>query len=219
MHARPEDKGEAEDGDERAAQRALGQAVLHLGEEVERAHRRDQAATARAPVGGDGNCRQRTRSRGSLRGGTPPTRSMRVQYIIVTYVLYHPAEPNFVRRRRLRYRWSPMGCAGSKEVPVQVPAPSDTPAAEAAPPPPGRQKSAMKSSSSSGVKKEPKEAAPKVGFIGEEEEKARRTKKDELPVDEDQVDLELERADGLRTGSSGQQYQISRTAEAKLKLL
>ena len=102
---------------------------------------------------------------------------------------------------------------------MQVPAPSDTPAAEAAPPPPGRQKSAMKSSSSSGVKKEQKEAAQKVGFIGEEEEKARRTTKDELPVDEDQVDLELERADGLRTGSSGQQYQISRTAEAKLKLL
>ena len=68
MHARPEDKGEAEDGDERAAQRALGQAVLHLGEEVERAHRRDQAATARAPVGGDGNCRQRTRSRRKFEG-------------------------------------------------------------------------------------------------------------------------------------------------------
>ena len=75
-------------------------------------------------------------------------------------------------------------------------------------------------SSSSGVKSG-KEAAPKVGFIAEDDEalKARRTTKEELPIDEDQVDLELERADGLRTGSSGQQYQISRTAEAKLKLL
>ena len=71
-------------------------------------------------------------------------------------------------------------------------------------------------SSSSGVKSG-KEAAPKVGFSAEHDEalKARRTTKDELPIDEDQVDLELERADGLRTGS-GQQYQISRTAEAKL---
>ena len=72
-------------------------------------------------------------------------------------------------------------------------------------------------SSSSGVKSG-KEAAPKVGFIAEDDEalKARRTTKEELPIDEDQVDLELERADGLRTGSSGQQYQISRSAEAKL---
>ena len=109
-----------------------------------------------------------------------------------------------------------MGCAGSKAEAPEAPEPSSTPAAEAPPPPPVRQKSSMKSSSS-GVKSG-KEAAPKVGFIAEDDEalKARRTTKEELPIDEDQVDLELERADGLRTGSSGQQYQISRTAEAKL---
>ena len=109
-----------------------------------------------------------------------------------------------------------MGCAGSKAEAPEAPEPSSTPAAEAPPPPPVRQKSSMKSSSS-GVKSG-KEAAPKVGFSAEGDEalKARRTTKEELPIDEDQVDLELERADGLRTGSSGQQYQISRTAEAKL---
>ena len=101
-----------------------------------------------------------------------------------------------------------MGCAGSKAEAPEAPEPSRTPAAEAAPPP-GRQKSAMKSSSS-GVKSG-KESAPKVGFSATQDDEALK-----VPIDEDQVDLELERADGLRTGSSGQQYQISRTAEAKL---
>ena len=58
----------------------------------------------------------------------------------------------------------------------------------------------------------------KVGFSAPDDEAltARRTTKDEVPIDEDQVDLELERADGLRTSLSGQHYQISRTAAAKL---
>ena len=114
-----------------------------------------------------------------------------------------------------------MGCAGSKAEAPGAPEPSETPAAEAPPPQPSHQKSSMKSASislPSGKEPDVERTKSKVGFSAPDDEalKARRTTKDEVPIDEDQVDLELERADGLRTSSSGQHYQISRTAAAKL---
>ena len=103
-----------------------------------------------------------------------------------------------VVRGKFTRRGGAMGCAGSKAEAPGAPEPSETPAAEAPPPQPARQKSAMKSSSSSvpsGKEPDVERTKSKVGFSAPDDEalKARRTTKDEVPIDEDQVDLELER--------------------------